>query len=80
MNLDEDIASILARIAKAESDQGRWRSSGNREKYLDSYFLVETLEIELGLLRKQRLEAAAKPAQLQAANTPPDPTPKASLS
>ena len=65
MSYDQDIANIQARIAKAESDQGTWRTSGNQEKYLESISLADALEIELDLLRKQRFEANARSAQFQ---------------
>jgi len=71
MSYDQDIANIQARIKKADSDQDTWRASGNQEKYLESYSMVDALEIELDLLRKQRLEAGARAERFRAIDPPP---------
>lgn len=65
MSFDPDITNLQMRIAKAESDMGRWRTSGNQEKYLEHYSLVESLELELDRVRKQRLTAAERGVQFQ---------------
>ena len=71
MSFDQDIADIRARIAKAEAEQGSWRTAGNQEKYLENYSLVGALEIELDLLRKQKLEAAINAERFQRVDPPP---------
>jgi hypothetical protein len=52
MTLQEDIAAIQVRIAKAEAERDSWRVSGMQEKYLEAYSMVEALELQLDLLRK----------------------------
>jgi hypothetical protein len=47
MTFQEDIVSFKNRIAKAESDRDAWRVAGSEEKYLEAYFLVEALELQL---------------------------------
>lgn len=47
MTFQEDIDSLKSRIAKAESDRETWRVAGPEEKYLEAYFLVEALELQL---------------------------------
>ena len=54
MTLQEDIAALRDRIAKAESDRDVWRASGQEEKYLEAYFLLEALELQLDLQLRQR--------------------------
>ena len=53
--LHDDIAAIKSRIAKTEKDRDAWKMSGLNEKYLEAYFLVEALELQLDeRLRKLR--------------------------
>jgi hypothetical protein len=47
MTHDEDIDSFKVRIARAESQRDAWRAAGMEEKYLEAYFLVEALELQL---------------------------------
>ena len=47
MNTDLDITQLLARIHKAESHRDAWQAAGNREKYLESYCLIESLQAQL---------------------------------
>lgn len=47
MTHDEDIDSFKARIARAQSQRDAWRAAGMEEKYLEAYFLVEALELQL---------------------------------
>lgn len=60
MSFDEDIAGIRIRITKAETDRDRWRTSGRQDKYLEAYFFVNALELELDRARRQRFEQTAK--------------------
>ena len=62
MSFDREIGDLRARLAKAESVRDRWRASGRQEKYLESYFMVEALELQLDRLRRQRVEATARHA------------------
>ncbi len=57
---DPDIADLSARIHKAESERDGWRAKGNNERYLDSYFLAEALEVERDRLRTQRRRSLAR--------------------
>jgi hypothetical protein len=56
MTLQEDIAALQVRIAKAGSERDSWRVSGMQEKYLEAYSMVEALELQL-----DRLRQAARP-------------------
>ena len=47
MTSHDDIAAIKDRIAKAEADRDRWRVAGLKEKYVEAYFKVEALELQL---------------------------------
>ena len=53
MTLQEEIASLKGRIAKAESDRNTWRAAGQEEKYLEAYFMVEALEMQLAERQRQ---------------------------
>jgi len=56
----ECVANVKARLAIAETNTGRLRQVGSREKYLESYFLVEALQSQLDtLLKEQRVTRAA---------------------
>ena len=62
MSFDQEISDLRTRLLKAESERDRWRTSGRQEKYLESYFLVDALELQLDRLRRQRVESAARHA------------------
>lgn len=47
MTLHDDVAAIKKRIAKAESERDAWRAAGPEEKYLEAYFAVEALQLQL---------------------------------
>ena len=47
MTVQEDIDSFKDRIARAESERDAWRIAGREEKYLEAYFMVEALELQL---------------------------------
>ena len=47
MTLQEDIATLEGRLAKAEADCDAWRVAGRQEKYLEAYFMVEALQQQL---------------------------------
>lgn len=53
--LQEDIDALRNRIAKVESERDAWKASGLEEKYLEAYFMVEALELQLAQ-RRQQLE------------------------
>ena len=57
---DPDIADLGARIHKAESARDGWRAKGNQERYFESYFLAEALEVERERLRTQRRRSLAR--------------------
>jgi hypothetical protein len=73
MSFDQEIADVRARIARAESDRDHWRTSGRQEKYLEANSMVEALEIELDLLRKQRIDDAARSEHFSRVNATPAP-------
>lgn len=52
MSVQEDIATLQVRIARAESERDSWRVSGMQEKYLEAYSMVEALEVQLDFLRR----------------------------
>ncbi len=62
MTLGDEIAVLQSRIAKAESDRDTWRASGNQEKYIEGYGVVEALELQLEQLRREGLRASRKDA------------------
>jgi len=47
MTFQEDIASFKDRLARSESERHAWRLAGREEKYLEAYFMVEALELQL---------------------------------
>jgi hypothetical protein len=47
MTFQQDIDSFRGRIAQAESNREAWRAAGDREKYLEAYFMVEAMELLL---------------------------------
>jgi hypothetical protein len=53
MTIQEDISALRDRMAKAESDRDVWRAAGQEEKYLEAYFLLEALELQLDLRLRQ---------------------------
>jgi hypothetical protein len=57
MSVQEDIAALQVRVARAEAERDSWRVSGMQEKYLEAYSMVEALELQL-----DRLRQAARPA------------------
>lgn len=62
MSLDDEIAALQARIARAKSDGEAWRASGSQEKYLESACTADALELALELLRRERVRAAKRSA------------------
>lgn len=47
MTYEEDIDLFKGRIAEAETRRDAWRAAGREEKYLEAYFMVEALELQL---------------------------------
>ena len=60
MTLRDEIAALQDRIAKAASDRDTWRASGNQEKYIEGYGVVEALELRLEQLRRDGLRASGR--------------------
>lgn len=60
MTLQEEIAALQARIARARSERDTWQASGLQEKYLEAYSMVDALELELDRLRQEGLRASAR--------------------
>jgi hypothetical protein len=52
MSVQQNIATLQVRIAKAEAERESWRVSGMQEKYLEAYSMVEALELQLDVLRR----------------------------
>ena len=46
-SLKREVEMLESRLAKAESDRDTWRVAGREEKYLEAYFLVQALELQL---------------------------------
>jgi len=56
VTFQEDIDTLKSRIAKAESARETWRVASEKEKYLEAYFMVEALDLQLDQrLRQPRL-------------------------
>lgn len=53
MTLLEDIDLLKRRIGQAESERDTWRAAGREEKYLEAYFMVEALELQLAERHRQ---------------------------
>jgi hypothetical protein len=47
MSLQEGIATLETRLARAESERDAWRVAGVQERYLEAYSMVEALELQL---------------------------------
>ena len=47
MTTQDEIDAIKKRIAKTQSQRDAWRAAGLEEKYLEAYFLVEALELQI---------------------------------
>jgi hypothetical protein len=59
MNTTEQIADVQARLQHAVSSTALLQRAGAREQYLESYFLVEALELQLAQLRQDRASTVA---------------------
>jgi hypothetical protein len=53
------IIDLQARIAKAQSDLGTWRTGGMQERYLEAYVRAEALELQLDAVRREAHESPA---------------------
>jgi hypothetical protein len=62
--LREQIAGLRLRITGAESQRDGWRAAGRQEKYLESYSLVEALEVQLSSLEQSTRTVAVAAAPL----------------
>jgi hypothetical protein len=71
MRFDQDIANVRERIDRAVFDRDHWRTAGRQEKYLEAYSMVEALELELDLLRREKFAAAASSERLSPIDSPP---------
>ena len=47
MNLQDEIAAIKDSLARAEADRDIWRAAGVKDKYVEAFFKVEALELQL---------------------------------
>jgi hypothetical protein len=47
MTLQDEIAAIKDCLAQAETDRDNWRAAGVKEKYVEAFFKVEALELQL---------------------------------
>ena len=47
MTIEQDIEALKARIDKVQNDCDAWRVAGPEEKYLEAYFMVEALTLQL---------------------------------
>jgi len=52
MTTEEQIANVQGRLQRAVSSTALLQRAGAREQYLESYFLVEALELQLARLRQ----------------------------
>ena len=58
MNDLETIASLKARLRRAEQNAEMLRRTGSQEKYLEAYFLVGAVELQLDTLLKARCDGS----------------------
>lgn len=65
MTFQQEIDELRSRIIKAESARDARRAAGPQEKYLEAFFMVEALELQLG----QRMRDAAAPVEAEPAST-----------
>jgi hypothetical protein len=68
MTFQQQVDALRSRIAKAESERDAWRAAGLEEKYFESYFLVEALELQL----RQRLRDHTVPVEPEPPSTTGD--------
>ena len=47
MTHQEQVSALKLRIARSELQRDAWRAAGREEKYLEAYFMVEALELQL---------------------------------
>ena len=47
MTTRDEIDAIKKRIARAQSQRDAWQAAGLKDRYLEAYFLVEALELQL---------------------------------
>lgn len=57
MSLHEQASGLQLRISRAEAERDAWRAAGLQEKYLEAYFMVEALEVQLDRLRRPGRDA-----------------------
>jgi len=60
MEFDEDIADLRVLIEETEFERDRWQKAGRRDKYYETYFLVNALHGQLSRLRLQRLDCIVR--------------------
>ena len=53
-----DVTALRAHLARAEPNVERYRLFGNQEKYLEAFFLVESLESRLDALTRQQRDGS----------------------
>lgn len=61
MTIQQDIDALRIRIDRAQAGCNAWRTSGPEEKYLEAYFLVEALTLQLDACL-DKLSTAVDPA------------------
>jgi len=54
MTIQQDIDALRAKISKAESDRDTWRAAGREEKYLEAFFMIEAMQLQLDECSRQR--------------------------
>ena len=47
MTIQQDIDALRIRIDKVQAECDAWRVAGTKEKYLEAFFLVEALTLQL---------------------------------
>lgn len=58
MNDLETIASVKVRLVRAEQNAEMLRRTGSQEQYLEAYFLVGALELQLDALLKAHCDGS----------------------
>ena len=47
MTIPQEIDALRARIDKVQAECDAWHAAGRKEKYLETYFLLEALSLQL---------------------------------
>jgi hypothetical protein len=72
----EAIDSLRVRITRAEADRDMWRVAGIEERYMESYFMVEALELQMDQHLQALAQLAPAPLRLPERSGAAEPSPR----